>query len=414
MRLCHPEFIRLFHRTWNLLRSDPRCSALNLFKASELATSEEKIIRHDGRLVYSSFLPPIPSKAADQVLAAMDTSDCGPFEAMITGRRNAPLSMYIAATEKCPYQCRHCSATGRRHAPDMTTAEMKKLLSDLQNMGTAIIGLTGGEPLLRKDLCELFASLDDRSVSILFTSGFGLTLEKARELKAAGLFAVGVSLDSADAAEMNALRGREGAFENAARAVKHYRAAGLYTMTQTVAGRDSVRSGKLFDIVKLSGELGAHEVRVLENMPSGRLAHITPDRILTDAERAELRQFHADMNRRKNFPKVAVFAHTEDASRFGCGAGTQHSYIDASGNLYPCDFVPLAFGNVRDRPVSELWKEMHRAIGKPRQTCMVMELYAKKLLSEKTEFPVPKKDAEDIVAKLDVMEKMPGFYQRLC
>ena len=87
MRLCHPEFICLFVRTWNLLRSDPRCSALNLVKASELATSEEKIIRHDGKLVYSSFLPPIPSKAAEQALAAMDTSDCGSFEAMITGCR---------------------------------------------------------------------------------------------------------------------------------------------------------------------------------------------------------------------------------------------------------------------------------------------------------------------------------------
>ena len=174
-----------------------------------------------------------------------------------------------------------------------------------------------------------------------------------------------------------------------------------------------MRTGKLFDIVKCSKDIGAQEVRILENMPSGRLANITPDRILTAAERDELRRFHAEMNRRRGFPKVAVFAHTEDASRFGCGAGTQHSYIDASGNLYPCDFVPLAFGNVRERPVAELWREMHRTIGIPRQSCMMMELYAKKLLAASDTFPVAPADARAIVAQLDVMDKMPGFYRRL-
>jgi len=414
LRLVHPAFLRLFVEMWRQFRHDPRCSLRNLAAAARLATRDEKIIRHNGKLVYSSFLPPIPSRAAGQVQSAMDdTAGKGPFDAMLAGTRNAPVSMYVAVTERCPYRCAHCSATGRLPAPDIPTAEMVKILRDVQDMGTAIIGLTGGEPLLRNDLRELFACLDDRSVSILFTSGHGLTPERARALKDAGLFGVGISLDSADPAEMNTLRGCGKAHAVATNAVKISRAAGLYTMTQTVANRDSVRSGKLLDIIKRSGELGAQEVRVLENMPSGRLAHITPDRILTADERAELCRFHADVNRRRGLPKVSVFAHTEDASRFGCGAGTQHSYIDAAGNLYPCDFVPLAFGNVREQPVSALWKSMHRAIGKPRQTCMIMEIHAKKLFSETTAFPVAQGDAHALLAKLDVMDTMPGFYQRL-
>ena len=119
------------------------------------------------------------------------------------------------------------------------------------------------------------------------------------------------------------------------------------------------------------------------------------------------------MNRRPGLPKVSVFAHTEDSTRFGCGAGTQHSYIDAAGNLYPCDFVPLAFGNVREQPVAALWKAMRCTIGKPRHTCMIMELYAKKLLSETDTFPLAQKDACAIIEQLDVVDTMPGFYQRL-
>ena len=296
LQLCHPAFIRLFFRMYRLFKDDPRCSAVNLLKTAWFTTGEERVVRHDGMLVYSSFLPPIPSKAADQVLRSMDDSDGkGLFEAMVTGKRTAPISMYVAVTESCPYRCQHCSAI----------------------------------------------------------------------------------------------------------------------MTQTVAGRDSIRTGKLLDIVRLSRDIGAQEVRILENMPSGRLSKITPDRILTSDERAALRQFHADMNKRKGFPKVAVFAHTEDATRFGCGAGTQHSYIDASGNLYPCDFVPLAFGNIRERPIATLWKEMHRAIGTSRKTCMVMELYAKKLLANIDSLPAEPQTSHDIITRLDTMDTMPGFYQRL-
>jgi MoaA/NifB/PqqE/SkfB family radical SAM enzyme len=260
---------------------------------------------------------------------------------------------------------------------------------------------------------ELIEAVDDRSVLFLFTSGYGMTPEKARAFKKAGLFAVGISVDDADPKRMDALRGREGAFDKAVEALKICREAGLYTMTQTVARRDSLRSGHLQEIVALSTKLNVHEIRILENMPSGRLTGVSEDRILTEAEREELRAFNRAMNQEKGVPKISVFAHTEDKERFGCGAGTQHSYLDAAGNLYPCDFVPLSFGNVRERPIAELWREMHQRIGMPRQTCMIMELYAKKLLDPATTFPVSPGAVEPYLEKLDVMTRMPGYYRRL-
>ena len=409
---CNPASVRLFLRTHALLKGDRRYSPLNLLKAVWFASREEKVVRHEGRWIVSSFLPPVPSRAAEQVIRAVPESPSR-FAAMAAGRRLAPISMYVAVTERCPYRCGHCSATGRASVADLGGGELKALFRALQKMGTAIIGLTGGEPLLRDDLCDVIASLDDRSVSILFTSGFGLTRERAQALKRAGLFAVGVSLDSDEAAEMDARRGRDGAFGQATQAVRFCREAGLYTMTQTVAGRDSLASGRLERIVRLSGRLGAHEVRVLETMPSGRLAKIGPGLLLTAQEREGLKQFHAAMNRRRDVPKVSVFAHTEDAERYGCGAGTQHAYIDGAGNLYPCDFVPLAIGNIRDRPVADLWRDLHAQIGKPRQTCLLMELYARQRLAGVEAFPVPPETSRQCLRELAVMDRMPGFYRRL-
>lgn len=407
-----PAAIRLFIKSYVMFRKDPRCSFANLLRSAWRSAGEEKVVPFEDKLVYSSFLPPIPSKAADRVLDAMDTSH-GAFDGQVSGRRRAPISIYIAVTDRCPYRCVHCSAVGRPPAQELTTEEMKRVLADLQDMGTAIIGFTGGEPMVRSDLLDLIAAIDERSVSFLFTSGYGLTLEKARAFKKAGLFAVGISLDDADPKRMDNLRGREGAFDAATAAVKVCREAGLYTMTQTVVEPDALRTGHLQKVIELSKTLGTHEVRVLEDMPTGRLVAIAKDRILTQAERDELCAFSVAMNKKKEGPKISVFAYTEDKNRFGCGAGTQHSYLDAAGNLYPCDFVPLSFGNVRERPISELWRAMHRRIGVPRQQCMIMEMYTKKLFDSTTTFPIPPEAVEPYLEKLDVMTQMPGYYRRL-
>ena len=410
-RFVNPGFVRMFFHNYRLLRRDPRCSARALFAAMREAVEEERVVRHDGRLVYSSFLPPIPSRAAEQAFHATDDSN-GVFEGLITGRRSAPISMYVSVTGRCPFRCAHCSAAGRCVSRELSTVEMKRLLSDLQDMGTSIIGLTGGEPLVREDLTELIAVTNDRSVVFLFTTGFGLDAAKAKELKRAGLFAVGISLDSTEPAEMDAFRGVEGAHAAAVAAVRHCRDAGLYTMTQTVADRVALESGRLAKVAAFSQKIGAHEIRILENMPSGRFASLAPDRILTEEDRAALKVFHAEMNRKRGGIKVSVFAHTEAAERFGCGAGTQHSYIDATGHLYPCDFVPVSFGNVLERPVAELWREMHRQIGKPRQTCMVLELYMKKLLEDASSLPLSPDESAECIKRLDPVMVLPGFYRR--
>ncbi|MBQ7251181.1 MAG: SPASM domain-containing protein [Kiritimatiellae bacterium] len=94
-------------------------------------------------------------------------------------------------------------------------------------------------------------------------------------------------------------------------------------------------------------------------------------------------------------------------------AGAQHAYLDAAGNLCPCDFVPLAFGNVREKPLRELWEEMHGALGRPRCGCLAMELWRKKLLADRPALPVPPEGSRAIAAALPKDGPLPGFYRAL-
>jgi MoaA/NifB/PqqE/SkfB family radical SAM enzyme len=93
--------------------------------------------------------------------------------------------------------------------------------------------------------------------------------------------------------------------------------------------------------------------------------------LLTDEEKLRIIEIDKKMNRRWGYPKVTSSLRAESAEMFGCGAGIQHSYIDAIGNVYPCDFVPLSFGNINNRSFREIWSDVARAMGKPRVRCFM-------------------------------------------
>ncbi len=405
--------IKMLCQVHKQFAADKRYRLLNLLKAMWLVSKSEKVVEHDGVFVYSSFLPPIPSEASMQVFHA--TKGQGTlFDDHIHARRKAPISMYIAVTAKCRYNCPHCSSNHRNYENEMTTSEIKNLVGELQEMGTAIIGFTGGEPMLRKDIVEIISMVDPRSIPILFTSGDGLDLEKAHKLKEAGLFSVGISLDAPNRETVDKKRGYPGAFDNALTAVKNGLDAGLYVIIQGVMDKISIQDGTMMKMVEFAKKLGVHELRFLENFPSGRLARISLDMVLTHSDREKMIAFHKEANRLPaSYPKVTVFAHTEQKKLFGCGAGTQHSYIDASGNLCPCDFVPLKIGNIHDKPIRQLWEEMNSLISVPRDRCMILELHKELLAYEKGSFPLETDESKKLLKEMRQVQSLPGFYTTL-
>lgn len=408
----HPRILAFLWKSHKAFSGDKDYSFLSLMKAIWKVSKHERIVLHEGRFVYSSFLPPLPSKAISQVLTSV-AGEGSFFKKHTMAKRSAPISMYLSVTGRCQYRCRHCSAADRKERDELSTQEWISVIAQLQDMGTAMIGFTGGEPLLRSDIVELVASVDDRSETLLFTSGSGLDHDMARKLKGAGLFALGVSLDSCVSEVMDEQRGVGGAFQTALDAIQAGRRAGLYTMAQTVATKDMLESGALERLIERAKELGVHEVRILESLPTGRMLHTETKNLMGCHERKKLQALHEKLNLRRGYPKVSIFAHTEDFALFGCGAGTQHSYIDAAGHLCPCDFVPLSFGKVTESPVRELWAEMSKKIGGPRRRCMIMEMHHHLSRLGPTELPIQGELADKLIQSLVPMDARPGFYTAL-
>lgn len=227
----------------------------------------------------------------------------------------------MAVTERCPYKCPHCSARFGKADRDLSTEQWLQIIGALQDLGTATIGITGGEPLIRDDIEQLIEAIDDRSTTILFTNGKDLSPDRAKSLKRSGLFILAVSLDSMHEETHNEIRGHSRAFENALRAIRHGRQAGLYTVVQSLVQKSEVTRKDLF-----------------------------------------------------GFPKVSSFPYTEGPEKFGCGAGIMHSYITSRGEMTPCDFVPVSFGNVLKEDIRGIYQRMNQAMGGMHMSCVSMQI----------------------------------------
>jgi len=362
----------------------------------------EKLTRIGNKYVINTFMPPFPSIAFDQLIK----STVAVYDSKVI-----PYSTYVALTNKCRFNCWHCSKAYRQ-GEELGTEAWIQIMKKLQDIGVSVIGFTGGEPLLRNDLEEIVRSIDDRSTTILFTSGDGLTDEKARSLKDAGLFYIAVSLDHYDRVEHNKLRGSDRAFDVALQAIENSLKNGFYTAVQLTVRKDFLNRKDMGKYIEFVSYLGTQEIRITEPMPTGRLVKEKADIFLDEFERELLKNYHTEANKNGNLPKIVAFAYIEDKDFYGCGAGIQHLYIDAFGNLCPCDFTPLSFGNLNEEGFDVVYQRLREQFNRPRDVCFILDNMDKIRSCFESDLPLGYEESVE-VCKGCSKGNLPKFYKKL-
>lgn len=359
--------------------------------------SNEKVIPFGRQWVINTHFPPYPGRAFDRLV--------GMFLGKEEGQRL--VSVTWAVTNRCPLRCWHCYNAGRSQK-DLPLSAMQQLAGDLQRLGAAVVTLTGGEPLVRDDLEDICRSLDDRTCINVGTSGWGLTARRAGSLKSAGVFALGVSLDSDNAEEHDRLRGVSGAFTAAMAGLEHAASAGLYPYVVTVARREMLAEERFEALVKLARSHGALEIHLLEPSASGKLAGKS-EVLLTDAERMKLLEWQKKASLREDWPIVSTFAYLESDGAFGCGAGLGHLYVDGGGEVCPCNLVPISFGNVTQQPLEAILDRMSCHFCKPRTGCVGRTLAGH---IDGPTLPAPPEVSEEICRRhLPAEHDTPAFFR---
>lgn len=355
---------------------------------------------HNGRMYVNTFFPPYPSKPFDRFL---DT---------VIERKRVPYSTYFAVTDKCPFSCPHCSY-GLHKKGSLDTKQALNVIEQIKSLGTVTIGFTGGEPLLREDIVELVGSVGDQVATMMFTTGHRLNKELAGQLLGAELDCMMIGIESDDSAEHDKVRGVAGSFDEAIKAIGLSLEAGLYTAISTVGTKEKIKNGHIQRLAHLADKYGVHEFRVLEPIPTGSFYN-QKDEVLSKDESKELADFHKQWNRKNSGPAISGFSYLESEEMFGCGAGFHHLFIDAIGNVCPCDLTPLSFGNVLEEPLEKIWLEMGQIFDLPRCECLMKEICKKTSnLKDSQELPLDSEKSFDLCRAVNNSDKLPKVYKNL-
>lgn len=326
----------------------------------------ERIVEFDGKYVFLSANPPFPSPAFNNMMFPQE-----PRSADVNRITLYPSFANVGITGHCSLNCWHCSAAGKiDQGGDLSTSTWKNIFKQVQDAGLYYIGITGGEPLMRRDLEEIVSNIDARTSLALATSGMGLTYDRAVALKQAGIFYMFVSLDHYQPEVHDRLRGMKGAFDIAVNAMHTSIEARLYTIMQTAITKKLVKQEEIWKLADLGRQIGVQEIRCRGIVPAGKLIAIERSNLLTEEEQNKLVEIVGEINKHLDYPKISLFEDFERASRFGCNAGSMHVYIDYMGNLCPCDYVALGFGNLQHETFDNAWLRMRTSLGIPQRHCL--------------------------------------------
>jgi len=275
---------------------------------------------------------------------------------------DAPICLTWELTYGCNLACVHClSSSGRRDPRELTTEECATVIDDLADMQVFYVNIGGGEPTLRPDFWELIDHAVGRKVGVKFsTNGSRITRAAAVRLAATDYVDVQISIDGADAATNDAIRG-SGSFDVASAAMRHLADANFGEFKiSVVVTRDNV--GQLDAFAALADSYGA-QLRLTRLRPSGRGADVWDQLHVTAEQQRELYTWllaHPRVLTGDSFFHLSALGEPLPGLNL-CGAGRVVCLIDPVGDVYACPFVlhdQFKAGSVRGPGgFASVWRE---------------------------------------------------------
>ena len=262
-------------------------------------------------------------------------------------------------TAACNLSCRYCRASAS-HEPDqgeLDTDEAKRFVESIAPRKPMLI-LSGGEPLLRPDLFQIIRLAVSLGIRVsLASNGTLITSGLAEEIADSGVSRVSISLDGADAAMHDHGRGK-GSFERSIRGIENLRGRVDFQINFTVTQKNQSELIRIFDLAE---KLGAAALHIFFLVPTGRGRE---EDVITPVRQEEmLRQIEGEMDRRTlevqvtcapQYARLKKPGHGRGSG--GCLAGRRFVFVSRKGEVYPCGYLPLRVGSVREKNFIEIWE----------------------------------------------------------
>lgn len=276
-------------------------------------------------------------------------------------------------TRRCNLACGHCylDAVQRKRdtGDELSLAEVASVIDQVAELAPgAMLVLTGGEPLLRRDLDDIVEHAAGHGLMpVIGSNGILLGTERAARLRRAGAAGVGISLDSSTPEFHDRLRGQAGAWQGAMNGMRAARAAGLGVLMQTTLFEENRHDLAAF--ADIAAEVGAMALNFFFLVCTGR--GVTQTDLSPAAYEATLRDILALQAAR---PELMIRARCAPYARrmlglhagetapgyaewsSACLAGRSYLRIGPKGEVTPCPYIPDAAGSVRWQALRDIWE----------------------------------------------------------
>jgi AdoMet-dependent heme synthase len=287
-------------------------------------------------------------------------------------------------TYRCNLACEHCyldagstPLVGTENFADRSelgTEECFKVIDEIAAFAPECLTiLTGGEPLLRRDILEIVRRAAERELWVVVgTNGVRITENVAQRLAEAGARGLSLSLDALDPDRHDRFRMVRGAWQNTVEGAKILNRTGLPFIVQTTAGSHNL--GELDAIADFAHDrLAAKVWNLYFLVPTGRgqfVSDMTPaqyDEVLASLYRIQRKYDRRMLVNAKcaphyiktvlenaaadSDPKIRTYS----GGAGGCPAGTHYMGIRPNGDVTPCPYLPVFAGNLRRAPLTDLW-----------------------------------------------------------
>ena len=285
-------------------------------------------------------------------------------------------------TYRCNLACEHCyldaggtPQVGTENFADRSelgTEECFRVIDEIAAFAPECVTiLTGGEPLLRRDILEIVRRAAERELWVVIgTNGVRITENLSMRLAEAGARGLSLSLDALDPDRHDGFRKVRGAWRNTVEGAQILHKTGLPFIVQTTAGSHNL--GELDAIADFAHDrLGARVWNLYFLVPTGRgqfVSDITPaqyDEVLASLYRIQTKYKGRMLVNAKCAPHYikTVLENGDAESRIrvysggagGCPAGTHYMGIRPNGDVTPCPYLPVFAGSLRSASLAELW-----------------------------------------------------------
>ena len=279
----------------------------------------------------------------------------------------SPFTLIAELSYQCPLHCPYCSNPldigAERYRHELTTEEWIRAFRQARALGVLQLALTGGEPMLRRDLVELCAAASEAGLySSLITAGTLFEPERAQALKAAGLDHVQISIQSPNAQDNDRIAGNR-SFEKKIAAARLARELGFPLTINCVLHRQNL--DRIEEVLELTLALDAQRLELANTqyygwaVPNQQALLPTSDQLRRGEE--AVKRFRERVGPRVDVLWVLPDLYEDLPKPCMGGWGRTALVIAPDGEVLPCQAassIPgLAFANVREHDLDWIWTE---------------------------------------------------------